>query len=347
MVANIGKNMSKKNNKTIRLWWQSSYDRGLVYLLRMWPRIKEVYPNAEFHCTYGWDFYDSVYSDNPERQAWKAEINKMMEQPGITHYGRVGKKKLQELRKQCDIWAYPTDFCVAGDTLVDIPRDYIKYPAGVPIKELVGKKGIYVWTMNEDTGDFELKKAKWIKKTREKADVIKINWDDGTSLKLTPDHLVMTYKRGWVQAKDLEIGEKATWGDNGRKTQWNHKVLSIEDAGLEDVYDMLVEDNHNFIAGGVVVHNCEINCIGALESQYDGCVPCVINYAALKETVQSGVKVNCEIADKECQEEYLQALLELMGDDKKLEEERKKGREFAKQFTWDRLSAQWVDVFQS
>ena len=29
--------------------------------------------------------------------------------------------------------------CITGDSLIDTPRDLIKYPKGIPIKELVGK----------------------------------------------------------------------------------------------------------------------------------------------------------------------------------------------------------------
>ena len=35
----------------------------------------------------------------------------------------------------------------------------------------------------------------------------------------------------------------------------NHRVLSVEPAGYEDVFDMEVPEHHNFVANGVVVHN--------------------------------------------------------------------------------------------
>lgn len=184
----------------MKLWYQSSYDRGIKYLLEMWPEIREKYPDTELWVAYGWQTFDSAFADNPERMAWKKNIQRLMEQPGITHYGRVGKKKLQELRKQCDIWAYPTDFP-------------------------------------------------------------------------------------------------------------------------------------------------EINCIGALEAQADGVVPCCTNFAALQESVQSGVKVQCEIEDKECQEQFVKELLDLMGDKERLEAERANGKEFAKQFTWENIANSWVKHF--
>jgi len=36
----------------------------------------------------------------------------------------------------------------------------------------------------------------------------------------------------------------------------NHKVVSVEPYGYSDVYNMFVEDTHNFAANGVIVHNC-------------------------------------------------------------------------------------------
>lgn len=96
--------------KQHRLWWQSSYDRGLDILLPMWPTIKARFPDAELWITYGFELFDRFAVNNPERQQWKAQMVKLMNQDGITHFGRVGKTKLKELRKQCGILAYPTYF---------------------------------------------------------------------------------------------------------------------------------------------------------------------------------------------------------------------------------------------
>lgn len=61
------------------------------------------------------------------------------------------------------------------------------------------------------------------------------------------DYAQPTHTNGW----------KTT--DSGYPTAWRTKpvyVVSIEDAGVEDVYDIEVENTHNFVANGVVVHNC-------------------------------------------------------------------------------------------
>lgn len=471
-------------------WGQSSYDRYLDIVLWIWPKIKEQLPDATLDICYGWDLFLKAYANNPERMKWKDKLDELMKQPGITHHGRIGQDKMRKLRKKMDIWIYPTYFCVTGDTLVDMPRNYLKYPSGVPIKELVGKKPI-IWTFNEKSGIFELKQVNWVKKTQNKAEVIKINWDDGTSLKCTPDHKILTYKRGWVKAKDLDVGESAVafkkhfaiqisagkgswplehreialtkfgnipkgyhvdhidgnpfnneidnlqllspeehakktftgvvqkiqsvkkrmvgwkswansevgkkkisengstrssnfwnsmteeerkifvknrqektkekysnwwnglseevkrnWGKKGRETRWNHKVLSIEKYKNEDVYDMSVKDNHNFIAGGVVIHNCETNCIGALECQRDGVVPCTMDLAGLKDTVGSGIKIDGDIYKPEVRIKFIDEIVKLAKDKKRLEEERKKGKEFIKKFSWPNIADQWVKEFQ-
>jgi len=93
-----------------KLLWQSSYDRGLNVLLKLWPEILVKYPDAELHIAYGWELFDMITKTNTERQEWKASMVELMKQKGIKHHGRIGKKELQKLRKECGILAYCSDF---------------------------------------------------------------------------------------------------------------------------------------------------------------------------------------------------------------------------------------------
>ena len=95
---------------TKKLIYMSSYDRGLEWLLQMWPEIKKQVPDVTLDIYYGWNLFDAIHANNPERQAWKKKINGMMEQEGITHKGRVGHKELEKALSSAGIWAYPTDF---------------------------------------------------------------------------------------------------------------------------------------------------------------------------------------------------------------------------------------------
>lgn len=101
------KNIKRDPHKCV---WTSSYDRGLEHLLKMWPKVVEEVPDATLDIYYGWNLFDSFYSNNPERMAWKEKMNKMMEYKGITHHGRVGQKEVLEAAFKAGIWAYPTHF---------------------------------------------------------------------------------------------------------------------------------------------------------------------------------------------------------------------------------------------
>lgn len=191
-----------KTPRQHKLFYGSSYDRGLQHLLKMWPKIIAAYPDATLDICYGWELFDKGYAYNPERMAWKERINEQMRQPGITHHGRVSKEELKRIEKECGIWAYPTHF---GET----------------------------------------------------------------------------------------------------------------------------------------------NCITALDCQQNGCVPCVINYAGLKESVGSGVRIEGDIYDDGVAYSYLEALLELMANEPKWLVEQLRGIEFAKDFSWQKIAERWVDVFKA
>jgi hypothetical protein len=136
--------MASKHHK---LFWGSSYDRGLQYLLFMWSDIKKKFPDTELHICYGWELYDIGARGNPERQEWKRSVEQLMGQDGIYHHGRVGKQELADIRKECGIWAYTTEFkeinCItaldcASDGVVPVTMDYaalketVKY--GIKVK---------------------------------------------------------------------------------------------------------------------------------------------------------------------------------------------------------------------
>lgn len=132
--------------KNKKLFFGSSYDRGLDILLFIWPDILEQVPDATLEICYGWNTFDSVTANNPERVEWKKHIEMAMQQPGITHHGRVGKEELTKIRKECGIWAYPTYFeeinCI---TALEAQRDGL-VPVTMTLAALseTAKEGILV-----------------------------------------------------------------------------------------------------------------------------------------------------------------------------------------------------------
>lgn len=96
-----------KNN----LVWTSSYDRGLEFLLQMWPDIKREVPDVTLDCYYGFSLFDSTpWGRLPSGQQWKAKMQKLLEQDGVTDHGRVGSNEVARAYLKADVWAYPTAF---------------------------------------------------------------------------------------------------------------------------------------------------------------------------------------------------------------------------------------------
>lgn len=94
-----------------------------------------------------------------------------------------------------DIPIKENDHCLTGDTLV--MTEY----GNVPIKDLVGKEG-KVWSFNTGTKKAELKPFHSCRMTQKKAEIYKIETEDGRFIKCTGEHPIMT-ERGYVMAKDL------------------------------------------------------------------------------------------------------------------------------------------------
>jgi len=101
-----------KNEKTKdNLVWTSSYDRGLEYLLEMWPYVRENVPDATLDVAYGWNLFDvSPRGGTEEGQQWKEKMVKLLDQDGVKEHGRLNSEEVAKLYNKADVWAYPTDF---------------------------------------------------------------------------------------------------------------------------------------------------------------------------------------------------------------------------------------------
>jgi thymidylate synthase ThyX len=88
----------------------------------------------------------------------------------------------------------------------------------------------------------------------------------GVSADLEADHIVSVSTGGGHDAENMQClcrtchkaksaAEKAVEARNQYAPRYT-KITSIEPDGEEDVYDITVEGTHNFMANGLVVHNC-------------------------------------------------------------------------------------------
>jgi hypothetical protein len=57
---------------------------------------------------------------------------------------------------------------------------------------------------------------------------------------------------------EATVGKKKERRGKHQRPMVNHKVVSVEFVGREDVYDLSVEKYHNFAVNGIFVHNCYV-----------------------------------------------------------------------------------------
>lgn len=99
--------------------YSSSPDRGLDVIVRIWPQIKEIVPDAELHVYYGWEAIDKIISLNgdPNHPLVDFKFNLQTaieemggEEMGIVWHDRVGQDELAEAQMNAGYWIYPTFF---------------------------------------------------------------------------------------------------------------------------------------------------------------------------------------------------------------------------------------------
>ena len=261
-------------------------------------------------------------------------------EPGMLYWDRITRYNMLNNDER---FSYAgVNPCLTGDSLIQTVEGEI------PIKDLVGSTP-FVYCMDSD-GNLAIRKAIKVWKTRENAQLVEVIAGKGRLI-CTPDHRIFTTNRGWVEAANLQKGDKikglnrqttghkyCSVGLSGTKYEKEHRFIArhfydiedmdvhhINDNGFdnrlsnlevitheehsklsntgrvievnrdettgrylpkeehtgrtcrnlgkevginwyvqevrtldytEDVYDMTIEDTHNFIANGFVVHNC-------------------------------------------------------------------------------------------
>lgn len=141
------------------------------------------------------------------------------------------------------------------------------------------------------------------------------------------------------------------YSDNPSSMGWKNRMDELmKQDGITHLdrlpQDKLAEEMKTCGIWAYPTHFGEISCISAMKAQVYGCVPVVVNYAALETTVQYGVKVDGDIYDQETKEEYKKQLITLLNDEKRQEEIRKPMIKWAKEtLGWDKVSYEWDKEF--
>ena len=102
----------KKEKIVNRFIYSSSPDRSLDRVLRLFPAIKRVLPDATLHIYYGFDNWEKslLQRNDKEQQLLWNEIHDGLDQEGVFYHGRVDQDTLAAAFIESDIWLYPTSF---------------------------------------------------------------------------------------------------------------------------------------------------------------------------------------------------------------------------------------------
>jgi glycosyltransferase involved in cell wall biosynthesis len=116
-----------------KLIYASSPDRGLVPLLDIFGRARELVPDLELHVFYGMDNIEKLLAQG---SSWakshfsglKTKLDRLLKQPGVHWRGRISQVELYKEWLSAGLWCYPTDFtetscitCMEAQALGAIP----------------------------------------------------------------------------------------------------------------------------------------------------------------------------------------------------------------------------------
>ena len=141
------------------------------------------------------------------------------------------------------------------------------------------------------------------------------------------------------------------YSNNPSSMAWKAKMVEmmqgdgVTDHGRIPQHE-LVEEYEKSGIWAYPTHFGEINCISAIKSQALGCEPVVVNYAALRETVKYGRKIEGDIYDQETKDVFkkqlIEALVSPLSDDKRLQMQKWAQDTYA----WSKIASDWDAEFR-
>lgn len=196
---------------TSALVYTSRPERGLDMLLeRVFPLLLERDPNLVLYIA-GYD--NTVEPMRPFYDYCKGLIDRLGGRAKFV--GHLKKKDLYTMYRRSRLLVYPTRGFeevspVHGGTLIDTPGGKKR------IDSLVGQTDFPVYAYDARTGRITVTLAKWARRTRRNATMVRVRYRYGLGCKarhedelvLTPDHEVMLRNGRYVSAGQLRCGDR-------------------------------------------------------------------------------------------------------------------------------------------
>ena len=175
----------------------------------------------------------------------------------VTTSGGTTQVNLNEITANTTVYAYYTSQI----------KESICFVAGTEVLTETGlvniedvKVGMKVYSYNEETQEVELKEVKQTFKTNPIKDMVKVTVN-GEVVESTSKHEYYVVGKGWTAAHELKEGDVLLNSEN-EEIKVETVELIISNGNPVTVYNMEVEDNHNYFVGeeNVLVHNAGSPC---------------------------------------------------------------------------------------
>ena len=210
--------------------------------------------------------------------------------------------------------------CFTGDTKISLVDD-----RQLTLLELVEEfkqgKTNYVYSFNEQSKIIEPKLIQNAWCTIKDAKLVAVTLDNNEIIRCTPNHKFMLRDGSYKEAKDLQKNDSLMplYRKYPLKSLTkNYKVQSVVYLDYsEDVYDLTIEDNHNFaLAAGVFVHNSKDQCDAVCGSIWNASKHADEFAFEYGEDLELSVKINQgdPFADKQALENALEEELKKLND---------------------------------
>ncbi len=203
---------------------------------------------------------ESLY--NAIKRRMKSRFERQGKLPGMlfivsskrTHDDFTAKRIEESLN---DPSVFVRDYCLVGDTRIRLLNGTCP-----TIKELAeGVAGARFWVYSVDAEGWVVPgQAHSARLTEAQAPVFKITLDSGETIRATSNHPFLLRNGTYRRVSDLIVGDSlmplSELKQQAPLLGLTHTVVAIQPDGFADVYDLTVDDLHNFaLDAGVFVHN--------------------------------------------------------------------------------------------
>lgn len=215
--------------------------------------------------------------DKDKRKIWGKLIQKRFESgyPYIMFIDTVNKNSPDVYRDK-GIRIHASNLCVTGDTEIVISESESGVdPVTYKIDRFTELWEIGHWHMprayvksSDSLGNITWNLVFATAITGQADELIEITGRTGAVIRCTPEHMIYTKSRGWIQAQELtEIDELLETETD--ILYWNISMVKIKLKSKVPVFDLTVPGSKSFFANGILIHNCsEINLSSAEDESF-------------------------------------------------------------------------------